>query len=222
MWAMCNTKYWTNWPSSTGSQYTPSSWRNYFQMTSIDMLTHLRACQDVGSEEPRCARNAPPGSIREGRCSPERSSAEATRWPDTSPGRSCIYLVTFWVAVTIDWAIPRFMPGDPVQQLLSRMQAQPGAAEALTGYYTKAFGFDVPLWKQYLNFWAALFHGDLGRSIMDFPTAGLDADHAARCRTRSRCSCRRSCSASGPGTRSARSPPAARRSTTGCCRSRTC
>ena len=82
----------------------------------------------------------------------------------------CIYLVTFWVAVTIDWAIPRFMPGDPIQQLLSRMQAQPGAQTILTGYYTKAFGFDVPLWKQYLNFWAALFHGDLGRSIMDFPT----------------------------------------------------
>jgi peptide/nickel transport system permease protein len=81
-----------------------------------------------------------------------------------------IYLVTFWVAVTIDWAIPRFMPGDPIQQLLSRMQAQPGAQQILTGYYTKAFGFDVPLWKQYLNFWAALFRGDLGRSIMDFPT----------------------------------------------------
>jgi peptide/nickel transport system permease protein len=82
----------------------------------------------------------------------------------------CIYLVTFWVAVTIDWAIPRFMPGDPIQQLLSRMQAQPGAQQILTSYYTKAFGFDVPLWKQYLNFWAALFRGDLGRSIMDFPT----------------------------------------------------
>jgi peptide/nickel transport system permease protein len=81
-----------------------------------------------------------------------------------------IYLVTFWVAVTIDWAIPRFMPGKPIEQLLSRMQAQPGAQKILTGYYTKAFGFDVPLWKQYLNFWAALFRGDLGRSIMDFPT----------------------------------------------------
>ena len=42
MWAMFNTKYWTNWPSSSGGQYTPTSWRNYFQMTSIDMLTHLR------------------------------------------------------------------------------------------------------------------------------------------------------------------------------------
>jgi peptide/nickel transport system substrate-binding protein len=42
MWAMFNATHWTNWPSSTGSQYTPSSWRNYWQMTSIDMLTHLR------------------------------------------------------------------------------------------------------------------------------------------------------------------------------------
>ena len=81
-----------------------------------------------------------------------------------------IYVVTFVVAVTIDWAIPRFMPGDPVERLLSRMQAQPQASEELTGFYTKAFGFDVPLWKQYLNFWAALFHGDLGRSITNFPT----------------------------------------------------
>jgi peptide/nickel transport system permease protein len=81
-----------------------------------------------------------------------------------------IYLVTFFVAVTIDWAIPRLMPGDPIERLLSRMQAQPSSSEALTGYYTKAFGFDVPIWEQYLNFWAALFHGDLGRSVANFPT----------------------------------------------------
>jgi peptide/nickel transport system permease protein len=84
--------------------------------------------------------------------------------------KSGIYLLTFFVAVSIDWAIPRFMPGNPIQQLLARMQAQPGSQHALTSYYTKAFGFDVPLWKQYLNFWAALLHGDLGVSIANFPT----------------------------------------------------
>jgi peptide/nickel transport system substrate-binding protein len=42
MWAMFNTKYWTNWPSSTARNYTPVTWRNYWQMTSIDMLTHLK------------------------------------------------------------------------------------------------------------------------------------------------------------------------------------
>jgi peptide/nickel transport system permease protein len=54
------------------------------------------------------------------------------------------------------------------------MQAQPGSEHALSGYYTQAFGFDVPLWKQYLNFWAALFHGDLGLSIANFPTPVWD------------------------------------------------
>jgi len=48
-----------------------------------------------------------------------------------------IYLVTFFVAVTIDWAIPRFMPGDPIERLLSRMQAQPSSSKALSGYYTE-------------------------------------------------------------------------------------
>jgi peptide/nickel transport system substrate-binding protein len=42
MWSMVNTQYWTNWPSNKGVHYTPSSWRNYWQMTSIDMLTHLK------------------------------------------------------------------------------------------------------------------------------------------------------------------------------------
>ncbi|HEU5213534.1 MAG TPA: ABC transporter permease [Gaiellaceae bacterium] len=85
-----------------------------------------------------------------------------------------IYALTFWVAVTVDWAIPRFMPGDPVDRLISRMQAQPSSEHALNSYYTNAFGFDVPLWKQYVNFWAALFHGDLGVSIANFPTPVWD------------------------------------------------
>jgi peptide/nickel transport system substrate-binding protein len=42
MWAMFNNQYWTGWPSSTGNKFTTASWRNYFQMTSIDMLTHLK------------------------------------------------------------------------------------------------------------------------------------------------------------------------------------
>jgi peptide/nickel transport system substrate-binding protein len=47
MWAMFNTKYWTNWPSSTGGAYTPTAWNNYWQMTSIDMLTHLKPAKNT-------------------------------------------------------------------------------------------------------------------------------------------------------------------------------
>ncbi|MBS3765312.1 ABC transporter permease [Candidatus Bipolaricaulota bacterium] len=80
-----------------------------------------------------------------------------------------IYLLTFFLAVTIDWLIPRFMPGNPVQNMLSRASIESEAAEVIRGYYTKAFGLDVPLWQQYLNFWKAIFHGDLGVSVYMFP-----------------------------------------------------
>jgi peptide/nickel transport system permease protein len=76
-----------------------------------------------------------------------------------------IYLLTFFVAVTIDWAIPRLMPGNPVDGLIARIQADPAASEQLHGYFTESFELDQPLWKQYLNFWWGLLHGDLGPSI---------------------------------------------------------
>ena len=81
-----------------------------------------------------------------------------------------IYLLTFFVAVTIDWMIPRFMPGDPVMNMLAKagsMHAE--AQEVMYGYLTSSFGLDLPAWQQYLNFWKALFHGDLGISILQFP-----------------------------------------------------
>ena len=76
-----------------------------------------------------------------------------------------IYLLTFFVAVTIDWAIPRLMPGNPIDGLISRIQTDPAASEELHGYFTKSFELDQPLWKQYVNFWWGLLHGDLGPSI---------------------------------------------------------
>lgn len=36
-------------------------------------------------------------------------------------------------------------------------------------YYSRLFGLDLPLWRQYLNFWANLFQGDLGTSLYLFP-----------------------------------------------------
>ena len=82
-----------------------------------------------------------------------------------------IYLVTFFLAVTIDWAIPRFMPGNPVQMLEARMamRSLSTQTEELLEYYTKSFELNLPLWQQYINFWKALFHGNLGVSISLFP-----------------------------------------------------
>ncbi len=80
-----------------------------------------------------------------------------------------IYISTFFLAVTIDWAIPRFMPGNPIANLLTRVASRAEASQYMYTYYTSAFGLDLPVWKQYLNFWNALFHGDLGTSVLMFP-----------------------------------------------------
>jgi peptide/nickel transport system permease protein len=81
-----------------------------------------------------------------------------------------IYVLTFFIAVTVDWCIPRFMPGNPVDILISRAGLRGNAVNTMYTYYMNAFGLNLPIWKQYLNFWAAVFHGDLGVSIYLFPT----------------------------------------------------
>ena len=60
------------------------------------------------------------------------------------------------MAVTIDWAIPRLMPGNPIDGLISRIQADSTASQELHGYFTKSFGLDQPLWQQYIDFWRGL------------------------------------------------------------------
>ncbi len=81
-----------------------------------------------------------------------------------------VYILTFFIAVTIDWMIPRFMPGNPVDVLMARAGGAFAEANALMhDYYTRVFGLDIPLWQQYLNFWDALLHGNLGISVYVFP-----------------------------------------------------
>jgi len=83
-----------------------------------------------------------------------------------------VYCLTFVLAVTIDWAIPHLMPGNPVLTLMGRIQIQdPQVAQQMYHHYMRAFNLDLPLWKQYGYFWVSLFHGDLGTSIVQFPAS---------------------------------------------------
>jgi len=81
------------------------------------------------------------------------------------------YGITFFAAVTIDWMIPHLMPGDPIQTVLSTVQIQDERTyKLLYNNIAKGFRADLPLWKQYYYFWVSLLHGDLGISIMNYPT----------------------------------------------------
>ncbi len=86
-----------------------------------------------------------------------------------------IYILTFFLAVTIDWLIPRLMPGDPINVMISRLGPRnPEEVQLLRDYYLRLFALDVPMWQQYVNFWKSVFHGDLGRSTLYFPRPVLD------------------------------------------------
>jgi peptide/nickel transport system permease protein len=79
------------------------------------------------------------------------------------------YVLAFIVGVTLDWLIPRLAPGDPIQTLLSKFQLQPAGYAALYKTFAQAFGTNLPLWQQYLNFWKGLLTGDMGISIWNPP-----------------------------------------------------
>ena len=68
-----------------------------------------------------------------------------------------------WVAITLDFFIPRMMPGDPATVMFARLQGKlkPEALEALK----ESLGFsDASLWEQYVQYLSALSRGDLGVS----------------------------------------------------------
>jgi len=46
-----------------------------------------------------------------------------------------IYIFTFILAVTIDWLIPRFMPGNPIQVMISRANLKAESAKLIYSYY---------------------------------------------------------------------------------------
>jgi peptide/nickel transport system permease protein len=76
------------------------------------------------------------------------------------------YLVTLWVIVTVNFALPRAMPGDPFI-LISTDEG-----EVMTRFskdqiarYKAYYGLDRPLAEQYVAYLSNLLHGNLGYSI---------------------------------------------------------
>lgn len=84
--------------------------------------------------------------------------------------RLVFYLITAWAAVTINFLLPRLMPGDPVMNAMSRFEGQlsPDALQALQ----VAFGLNnnESLWAQYGDYLNNLAHGNFGLSFTYFPT----------------------------------------------------
>lgn len=82
--------------------------------------------------------------------------------------RLAFYLLAAFAAITLNFAIPRMMPGDPASTMFARFQGrlQPEAMAALQ----EAFGFtEGSIFKQYFTYLSHLVRGDLGLSIAYYP-----------------------------------------------------
>jgi ABC-type dipeptide/oligopeptide/nickel transport system permease component len=69
-------------------------------------------------------------------------------------------LPVVWLVVSIVFLLIHLVPGDPILQMLGE-GAPPADIEATRHLY----GLDLPLGRQYLNYWKGVLHGDLGPSL---------------------------------------------------------
>lgn len=83
------------------------------------------------------------------------------------------YLAAFLVAASLNFFLPRLIPGNPVDTIVAKM-AQGGAAEGearrrIYETYMKEFGLDKPLLTQFVTYLGNLARGDLGTSFGNYP-----------------------------------------------------
>ena len=69
-------------------------------------------------------------------------------------------LPVIWLVVSLVFLLIHLVPGDPIQQMLGE-----GAPAADLQAARHAYGLDLPLGQQYLNYWKGVVRGDLGVSF---------------------------------------------------------
>ena len=82
------------------------------------------------------------------------------------------YAAALWAALTLNFIIPRLLPGNPVDILLAKLQQRGGSIteETRKSYAILLGGDDTqPILAQYWTYLVNIFQGDLGVSISYFP-----------------------------------------------------
>jgi peptide/nickel transport system permease protein len=88
--------------------------------------------------------------------------------------RFTTYIITLAIAVTIVWWMFHLLPGDPLvlffKSIILKYGSQSIAYAHAINVYREAFGLDKPLLEQYITFLNELLKGNLGPSLIGFPT----------------------------------------------------
>jgi peptide/nickel transport system permease protein len=85
--------------------------------------------------------------------------------------RVALYVVTAIVAITINFFLPRLLPGNPALAVLGKAQSaeSPQAVAALEVQY--GVQTRTGEWGQYVQYWDHLLHGNLGTSLNAYPAS---------------------------------------------------
>lgn len=83
------------------------------------------------------------------------------------------YFVTLILALMLNFFLPRLIPGNPVQRIVSDVVGS-GAVDAnvtqqIYESYYKEFGLDQSLMQQFFTYIGKVLHGDLGVSFSQYP-----------------------------------------------------
>lgn len=92
------------------------------------------------------------------------------------------YLLVSWIAITLNFFIPRLMPGNPASAILQAMAQRTGTPPSAATVRSVQLLFgnpDKPLFSQYLGYLGELAHGDLGLSVSQYPVPVADLVKAA-------------------------------------------
>ncbi|MDP8988205.1 MAG: ABC transporter permease [Actinomycetota bacterium] len=114
-------------------------------------------------------RRAPsePGEVPEGIAVPLPGTEVGLPTSRRRRGRQLVasYLLTVFVLITVNFALPRVLPGDPVDALLSGDSPHYVQSEVVRAQLNEYYGLDLPIWDQYQKYLGDLATGELGTSI---------------------------------------------------------
>jgi peptide/nickel transport system permease protein len=79
------------------------------------------------------------------------------------------YLLTAWAAISLNFLIPRIMPGNPADNLINQFHGKltPAAVHALRVLFGQS---NQNLWQQYVSYWHSVFTGNFGISYAYYPS----------------------------------------------------
>jgi peptide/nickel transport system permease protein len=81
------------------------------------------------------------------------------------------YAIAVWVALTLNFLIPRLIKGNPVDTILAKTANREPVPPAARHALELQFGVShAPLWRQYLGYLDNLVHGNFGLSVTYYPT----------------------------------------------------